>query len=148
MFTGEFFPVGRRLDPWRELERFQDEFINRVFGAYGEAAPTETPQVNVWTGPEGAVVTAQVPGAKQESLDISVLGETLTLRGELDEEKLEEGWSLHRRERPTGGFSRTVTLPFRIEADRVRASYKDGVLDIFLPRRAEDKPRRINIKAE
>jgi HSP20 family protein len=80
-------------------------------------------------------------------LEISVVGDTLTLRGVRAPEKLGEGENYHRRERGSGRFTRALQLPFRIEADEVSATLKNGVLNITLPRAQADRPRKIQVKA-
>jgi len=138
----------RFWEPWAQLERFQND-MNRLFsqGARASWAAPQLPGLNIWTGEEGALVTAALPGVQPDNLDISVLGQTLTLRGRRDPEALKEDEAFHRRERPHGEFSRTVELPFRVDAQKVMAEFKDGVLELMLPRAAEDKPRRITVKA-
>ena len=143
---GQEYQAGRAWNPWRELERFQED-VNRLFatGARETFAPG-APRVNVWAGEEGARVTAMLPGVSPESLDVSVLGERLTLRGKRAPEQLKEGEAYHRRERTDGEFTRVVELPFRVDSQKVVATYTRGVLEVFLPRSPEDKPRRIAVK--
>jgi HSP20 family protein len=103
--------------------------------------------MNVWTDQDSAVVTAELPGVNLEDINISVEDDTLTLRGDRQREELEEGVTYHRRERRFGSFLRTFQLPFRVDADKVDATLKNGVLSVSLPRAEEDKPRRIVIRA-
>src|SRR5688500_16319387 len=145
MFGDERF--GRAWDPWRELTRLQDE-VNRLFSGARETRPQAFPPVNVWTNEEGAFLRAELPGMSAKDLDISVLGETLTLSGKREAEALEKGVSYHRRERELGTFSRSITLPFRVESDKVTAQFKKGVLELSLPRAQADRARRINVKSE
>jgi HSP20 family protein len=126
-------------DPFRELSRLQTD-LNRAFaGANG-------PAFNVWTGQDGAVITAELPGFSAESFDVTVFGKTLTVKGERKPFEL-EGATAHRRERQTGNFVRAIELPFRIEADKVDAKFERGVLQISLPRAEADKRRSIAINA-
>ncbi|HEX9988100.1 MAG TPA: Hsp20/alpha crystallin family protein [Chloroflexia bacterium] len=132
---------------WRDLMSLQDE-MNRMLGR-GRGAETwgaAYPAVNVWTSEESVVVTAELPGVSMEELDISVVGDTLTIRGTRNPEQLKEGESFHRRERGHGKFVRVVQLPFRIEADEVSATLRNGTLNITLPRANADRPRKIQIK--
>jgi len=141
------YQTQRFWSPWGELRHFQEEF-NRLLSATGSSvAASDTPPVNVWAGEEGAIVVAQLPGVAADSLDISILGETLTLRGKRTQESLGENASYHRRERPERGFARTVSLPFRVDEHKVVATFKHGVLQLMLPRAAVDKPKRISVKA-
>jgi HSP20 family protein len=130
---------------WREMDRMQRE-MNRLMGQSRLVAPG-FPATNLWSGAESVVVTAEIPGVDPEQLEISVVNETLTLSGERNLAELAEGEKYHRRERGYGRFSRTVQLPFRVAADKVEASFTNGILQISLPRAEEDKPRKIAVKA-
>ncbi len=101
--------------------------------------------MNVWTNSDGAVVTAELPGINPDDLEISVQGDTLTLRGTRDPEQLCEGEAYHRRERGCGKFQRAFQLPFVVDAGKVEATYELGVLSITLPRAESDKPRKIQV---
>jgi HSP20 family protein len=133
-------------DILRDMRRTQDQ-INRLF--QGMSLPAaEYPPVNVWVSPEGAVMTAAVAGVKPDQVDITVHQNTLTLRGEREAEAQGEGEVIvHRQERVLGPFSRTIVLPFRVDADRISAKFERGVLTLTLPRPAADQPRRIKITA-
>lgn len=150
MFAETFWNGGRSWDPWRELGRLQDE-MNRLFTDFTgpRSAPDYVnPLVNVWTGPEGAVVTAEIPGMDPSSLEVSMLGRTLTLRGQREQPEPGEGETLHRRERGYGAFARSVELPFRVDASKVEARYARGVLRVMLPRAEDEKPRRVTVRAD
>lgn len=136
-------------NPWREIERMQREMDRLFTGFYGsprfQTAPS-FPAMNVWTNQEGAVITAELPGVNPEDIDISVVGETLTLTGSRQPEELKEGEKYHRRERGYGKFTRTFQLPFPVEATKVEAIFEKGVLHISLPRAEADKPKKISVK--
>jgi HSP20 family protein len=102
--------------------------------------------MNVWRNEEGVVITAELPGLKPEDIDISVVGDTLTLTGSRQAEELGENVKYHRRERGSGKFTRTFQLPFGVEADKVEATFEKGLLHIFLPRAEAEKPRKITVK--
>ena len=140
-------PFGRYVSPSREMERLRRE-VDRLFTGTmttrKEVAPAY-PAMNVWTGEDGAVVTAELPGVKVEDIDISVRNDALTLRGSREREKLGDGESYHRRERRFGSFSRTFQLPFRVESDEVDAKFSNGMLSISLPRSEAEKARKINV---
>ena len=136
--------------PWREMSRLQQE-MNRLFSdsfslAGGRIGPSY-PAMNVWTNQDGAMITAELPGVIPEDIDISVVGESLTLSGSRQLDELKDGEKFHRRERSFGKFSRTFQLPFWVEADQVEATFKNGVLHIFVPRAEEDKPKKIAVKS-
>ncbi|MFZ5907187.1 MAG: Hsp20/alpha crystallin family protein [Nitrospirota bacterium] len=133
---------GRFFDPWREFERMSRAFT-------GGTIPTaaEFPAVNIWISGDDAVVTAEIPGIAPDAIDISVIGNAVTLRGSRQPEVVREGEGYHRRERWQGEFAKTLDLPFAIDANKVEASFGRGVLQITLPRAEADKPRKIAVKS-
>ena len=137
--------LGRR-GMWREMDRLQRE-MNRLIDSVGRGStrPSGFPPVNVWANQEHVLVTAELPGVEPEELDISVVAESLTLGGRrrLPQPDGETQW--HRHERWHGEFSRTLQLPYRIDAENVEATFRNGVLSVTLPRAEEDRPRRISI---
>ena len=104
------------------------------------------PAVDIFETANELVVKADLPEVKQEQIDIRVEDGTLTLRGErkFEAEKSEKGY--HRIERSYGAFSRSFSLPDTIEAENVKASFKDGVLTITLPKKELAKPRQIKVE--
>jgi len=136
--------------PWRDFERLQQE-MNRVFAdsvsGFGPRVAPDYPAVNVWANDEGVILTAELPGLTAESIDISVVGETLTLGGEREPETLGENDRYHRRERGFGKFKRTVHLPFSVDSAKVEALFDKGILQISLPRAEADKPKKISVKS-
>jgi HSP20 family protein len=108
----------------------------------------EFPATNVWVSENSAVVTTEVPGIDPIALEISVVKDSLTLRGSRKAEELKEGEAYHRQERWNGQFTRTLELPFPVDADKVEARFAKGVLYISLPRAEADKPRKITVKPE
>jgi HSP20 family protein len=120
--------------------------MNRLFSGATELYAHDFPAVNVWRGQDGAVVTAELPGIDPARLDISVAGDSLTLTGIRELEPLKEGENYHRQERTYGRFTRTLQLPFQVNAAKVEAKYEKGVLQITLPRVEEEKPKKIAIK--
>lgn len=128
--------------------RLEDQ-LNRLF-AGPSGAVHEFPAVNVWQNDEKALVRTELPGLDPASIEISVLGDTLTLQGARRSEEAEAATpekTFHRRERPWGEFSRTVELPFVVDSAKVDATFHNGVLSVELPRAAEDKPRKIALKS-
>jgi HSP20 family protein len=126
--------------------------VNRLFydsfsQAGGRVGPASYPVMNVWSNEDGAVVTAELPGVEAEDIEISVVGDTLTLSGNRPADELEDGEKFHRRERGYGKFNRSFKLPFRIETDQIEASFDKGVLHISVPRSEADKPKKIDVKS-
>jgi HSP20 family protein len=143
--------------PWREIRRMEREMermereMDRLFETFFPRRrrffEVEFPPMNVWTNTEGAVVTVELPGVNPEQIEVSVVGDTLTLRGKRVAEDLPEGARYQRRERFQGEFARSLQLPFTIDADHVEAQYENGILTITLPRAEADKPKRITVQA-
>lgn len=140
----ERYDFGRSL--WRELDTLQRD-MNRLFSTYGERSATDFPSINVWAGKDEVTLTAELPGVSSEDMDISVQDNALTLSGSRRTEELKDGGISHRQERDSGQFSRTVRLPFKVDDGKVKANYKNGILEITLPRAEEDKPKKITVKA-
>ncbi|RME08135.1 MAG: Hsp20/alpha crystallin family protein [Anaerolineae bacterium] len=141
----------RRYSPltiWRELDRLQRE-MDRLFDEFSptrlRTAP-DFPAMNVWADEESVIVTAELPGLESKDIEVNVLNGTLTLRGERKPEELPEGARVHRQERGYGRFSRTLELPYKVDVDKVKAVFKNGVLQITLPRAEEDRPKKIAVK--
>lgn len=139
--------------PWTifdELESLQSGVARKLaglgYGGTGRSGST-FPLMNIWSSGEGLVVDAQLPGVDVNDLDISVRGDELTLRGKVNVQQAREGETVHRRERPSGEFARTLKLPFRADSTAVKASYRNGVLRLIVPRCKEEQPRKIAIEA-
>jgi HSP20 family protein len=104
--------------------------------------------VDVYQTDETVVVKATTPGLKADDLQITITGDTLTIRGEISEEHKEEGVTYHLRERRMESFSRSITLPAAVNADKSKAEFEDGVLKLTLPKVEGVKPKTITIKAK
>lgn len=140
-------PYSNAWNPWKEFNQLEQE-MNRLMGRYRKdwAAPSrDFPAVNVWTAKDDAYLTAELPGIDPDKLELSVKDNTITLRGERTLPKPPEGATYLRRERGSGNFVRTFSLPFKLDAGKVEAQYKTGVLQVRLPRAEEDKPKSIAI---
>ena len=146
-----------RFDPFRELDRLQSE-MNRLFEGYSQTGdrPTEArgagalsrawaPVVDIAENENEIVLRAELPGMKQEDIDIELTGDTLTLRGERRFEDEERRDNFVRVERSYGRFQRAFTLGVPVQHDQVRASYRDGILEIHLPKSEETKPRKVQV---
>ena len=133
----------RGFEPIGEMPRTQAD-LNRLFGLRFYPRP-EFPMMNLWTGPDGAILAAQVPGVSPDELEITIRGDTITLRGNRPPEVSKEGAVVQRQERMHGPFERSVVLPFRVDADKASAKFDRGVVTLNLPRPESDKPRRIQV---
>ena len=102
------------------------------------------PPINVFQQGDNLVAIIELAGVNKSDLDIQAKDNTIRISGK-KEITYPEKVSLHRRERLTGTFDRTLTVPIQIDADRIKAEYRDGVLAVFIPRAETDKPRTISI---
>ena len=124
-------------DPFFETLR-ELEGMRRSLRRFDVPSTVEFPAINVWVSDDNAVVTTEIPGIDPSALEISVVKDSLTLRGSRQTEELKEGESYHRRERWHGQFTKTLELPFAVEAGKVEARFSKGVLYISLPRAEAD----------
>lgn len=141
--------------PWSifdELESLQSTWNRPAGDADGDIALRRRrpayPLMNVWSGADGIVVDAELPGVDSKDIDISVQGDELTVRGKVNIGQAAEGVTYYRRERPAGEFIRTLQLPFRADSGAVKAAYKNGILRISVPRHEAEKPRKVAVAAE
>lgn len=145
-------------DPvWGEFDRLQRE-MNDLFNALTGTRRgfTDTlwsgaklfPLLNVNEVDDHFVVTAEIPGMKTEDLEIKIEGDTLSLKGERKPFEVGENSSYHRRERATGTFQRSLTLPTRVDPEGVKATYKDGILNVTLQKEKTAVPKQITVIAE
>ena len=151
--------TGRRLVPWspsREMEdmerRFEDIFGRSFYPLTWRRLPLEergwAPAVEVFEKEDQFIVKAELPGMKQDDIDVSVVGDTLTIKGERKAESEVKEEDYYCCERSYGSFYRSVSLPSNVTADKIEASYKDGILEINLPKAPEVKPKKIAISAK
>jgi len=106
----------------------------------------EFPPINIWLGDNSVVVTSELPGVTPNDVTINLQEDVLTLEG-ARHPKQEQDANWQRRERTYGNFSRVVQLPFRADADKVRARFQNGILEIELQRLEADRPKKIEIRA-
>jgi HSP20 family protein len=140
----------RPSGPFAELDRLQGE-LNRLFQSFWgpEVAQPRTgvfPPVNISEDSENVYVRAEMPGVKPGDVDIAVAPETLAVSGRRVVEPV-EGACYHRREREPGEFQRMIELPIKVNPDAVRATARDGILLVTLPKSEDVKPKKITIEA-
>ena len=129
--------------PFRDLRRLQEEMDRLTRSA---TTPQGFPALNVYAHQDGIVITAELPGVKEDELDITVHRDTVTLRGQRQDQP-EGAQGYHRRERRSGAFGRTFSLPFQVDPERVEAKLSNGILTLTLHRPEHDKPKRIRVSA-
>jgi HSP20 family protein len=147
---------ARALSPFEEMERlFEGYFprgLMRPFGwerpSWGElTAPFEgkMPRMDVIDRDEELIVKAELPGVDKKDLDVSVTENTVTIKGSTSREEKEEKGDYYRSEISRGTYSRTMTLPTDVEADKAKAKFKDGVLELSLPKMKKAKRHSIKV---
>lgn len=143
-----FDPVGEMVSLRSAMDRlFEDSFVSPMGWRTLSGGESVTPAIDVHETADDLVVTAVLPGVKPEDVEITMTGQTLTLRGELKaDEEVERDQYLY-RERRYGSFSRSLQLPVRVEGDRAEATFTDGILRLRIPKAEEVKPRQIRINA-
>jgi len=149
---------GLGITPWgtfRELEdverRFEEIFGRPFMPTAWRRLPVEmrwAPALDVFEKEDRYVVKAEVPGMKEGDIDISVIGDTLTVKGERKAESEVKEEDYYCCERSYGSFSRSIVLPSNVDAKKIEASYEDGVLEVILPKAPEVKPKKISVTAK
>jgi HSP20 family protein len=127
-----------------QLNRLFEPFARYAVGDEDLVSGTWVPPVDVAETQDRILVRAEVPGMKQEDIQIEFENGLLTIRGERRIEK-SEAMTWHRVERVYGNFSRSFTLPRTVDPEKITASYRDGILEIEVPKREEAKPKQIRI---
>jgi HSP20 family protein len=140
----------QRWNPSRDFARVQDEVSRLLEGSLGLTRNTEsygwTPAVDVFEDAEGVTFKFDLPEVDGKDVDVRLEDGTLTVRGERKLEREDKRDGYHRIERAYGVFARSFTLPATLDADKATAEHKNGVLRIFVAKRAEAKPKSVSVK--
>ena len=138
---------------WAIRKQEWDPF--RLFSCSGDSCENEATRELVWVLPldvvetkDQVVVKAELPGFKAEDINVSVLGNTLTITGQRKQESEVAEGQYYRRELASGTFQRQVELPQTVNTDALKATYKNGILELTFPKREETKPKQIKIETE
>ena len=142
-----------RWDPFRELESMQSR-LNRLFGDApfppagedGMSFSGWSPAVDVQETDKEYVIKADLPDVKKEDVKVELLDGALTIEGERQQEKEEKGKKFHKIEREYGKFLRRFALPNEVDPSKVQADFKNGVLNVHLPKSATAKPKAVEVK--
>jgi HSP20 family protein len=140
---------NERMD---KLRKDMDRLCTRVCDEFGIPLFLETaaelPAIDLAETEDSIILRAEVPDINPEDLDISITDDTLRIKGETKQERVEEEGGVQRTERRYGAFSRTLQLPCRIDLDDVKATYKEGILNIVMPKCVPEQAREIKIKVK
>ena len=143
-----------RWEPFREMmtlrnamDRLFEESLVRPSRLWPEVGVGEL-AVDMYQTANDVVVKAALPGLKPEEVDISITGDTLTIKGEHKEEQEVKQEDYFYKEHRYGGFSRSVAIPVQVKSDKAEATFENGVLTLTLPKAEEIKPKQIKVKAK
>jgi HSP20 family protein len=147
-----FRPFSQAVDSFRDFGDMQDE-VNRLFDNFlgrpaqqpGSMERVWAPAVDMYETKEAIVVAAEVPGLNEKDIHLSIVGDVLSVRGERQWNQEVKQENYYRGERWYGKFERSLPLPMPVQADKVTAKYRDGVLTITLPKVEEIRPKEIKI---
>ncbi len=149
-----------RWAPDRELDRFKREIdkifedfftpgrFPTLFGRAREEEYSTFPAVDVYDDKDNVMVKAEVPGLRKDDIEIQIKGRDLVIKGEKKKEEEIKDENYYYAERVYGAFSRVVRLPVDVKADQVKAKFKNGILEIVLPKVEEAKPKEIKVEVE
>lgn len=149
--------VVSRLDDFeRWFDRFMEDVWRRPFPSlFGpdrwlpvRPLGIRMPSIDVYEEKDTVVVKAELPGMKKEDIEVNLSGETLTIKGEKKQEEEVKEDNYYRRERTYGAFSRAIDLPCEVKSAEIKASFKDGVLEIRMPKTEEAKKKSIAVKID
>ncbi|MDL2260350.1 Hsp20/alpha crystallin family protein [Deltaproteobacteria bacterium OttesenSCG-928-K17] len=150
-----YHPKGGRFGlPFWELEKMRDHMesiYSTLAGGVSQIRKNYTgvfPLVNLSEDEDTLYLTAELPGAAADKLEVSVKGDTISLRGQIGNTEAGEEVNFHRRERESGAFRRTLTLPAKVDVDKVDAAFKNGVLTVAMPKAAEARAHHISVKTD
>ena len=152
-----------RWNPVRDLSTFPTDMLsmrddfNRLIDGFFRGEPSDTtapftsawiPAVDIAEHENDFVVRMELPGVAKEDVNITILEDILTVKGEKKQDRESKGSNYHRVERSYGSFQRSFTLPTAVKADRIDATFANGVLSITLPKAEESKPKQIDVKVK
>jgi HSP20 family protein len=148
---------SREVDVFADMERMFDDFLSRgwlrpwrfewpMFREARRALEVRVPAVDVIDGDREIKVRAELPGVDKKDIEVSATDDSVTIRGEMRREEKEEKGEYYRSEITHGAFSRTVPLPAAVDGSKAKATFKDGVLELVLPKIEERKRRTIPVE--
>jgi HSP20 family protein len=152
--SGEVVSRGEEFEHW--LERVMDDMWRRPFPSlFGRdrwlpirPLGIRMPSLDVYEEKDSVVVKAELPGMSKEDIEVNLTGENLTIKGEKKEDKEVKEDDYYRRERSYGSFLRTVVLPCEVKSGDIKASFKDGVLEVRMPKTEEAKKKAVSVKID
>jgi HSP20 family protein len=148
-------PASTELSPWGDLDRMVEDFLGRRLRPFWPerlwpAAGMEitTPAVDLYEEKDDIVVKAELPGLEKDQIEVNLSGNRLTIKGEKKQEEEVKKEGYYRSERSYGSFVRTLELPTEVQTDKVKAAFKNGILEIRLPKSEEAKKKETKVKVD
>ena len=134
---------------WEDMERVQRELYKLINNDPVDRPRSASafPGMNAWTTDDEEVVTAAIPGANPDEVELTIVNDVLTFSGRRAIEVPSEDVHYQRQERVDGPFSRSIQLSFPVDSEKVSATYEKGILTVRLPRAESDRPRKISVKS-
>ena len=137
--------LARNLNGWDDMVNEMSKTFSRQ--PFRQPAWDGSPKLNAWTKKDAAIITAEVPGVKSDKLKVSAYENKLTIEGAFTGRQKGKDEVYHRCECSSGKFRRELALPFKIDASKVMATCKNGILQVTVSRVEEDKPKVITVKS-
>lgn len=147
----------KALSPFEDMERMFEEFFRRPFSLIGPSwlprfglleREEISPTVDIFEEGGDVVVKAELPGMKKEDIDVNITDDTITVSGEKKKEEKVERKDYYRMERSHGSFTRSFRMPTEVQTDKAKANFKDGVLEVRIPKTEEAKKKEKKIPIE
>lgn len=148
---------ARAISPFEEMERRFEDFFRKPFSLMGPTwwprlrmpeLEEITPTVDIYEEAGDVVIKAELPGMKKENIDVNISGDTVTISGEKKKEEKVEKKNYYSIERSYGSFKRTFRMPAEVQADKAKANFKDGVLELRVPKTEEAKKKEKKVEIE
>lgn len=147
----------KALSPFEDMERMFEEFFRRPFSLIGPSwlprfglleREEISPTVDIFEEGGDVVVKAELPGMKKEDIDVNITDDTISISGEKKKEEKVEKKNYYRLERSHGSFTRSFRMPTKVQTDKAKANFKDGVLEVRIPKTEEAKKKEKKIPIE
>jgi len=145
---------GRPIMPLRDIDRWFDDFFMRPFTPFTfprvrmSAMQEIMPDVDIFESDGDVVVKAELPGMKKEDIEVTLSDGTITISGEKKQEEAIKKKDYYKVERSYGSFCRTFSLPAEVKTDKVKSTFKDGVLEVRIPKSEAAKSKEVKVKIE
>jgi len=149
MSIAKWSPFRELENMRREMDRLFEEFITPMRRRRWLERPEEaviSPNIDIYDAKNEIVVKAELPGVEKENIDLKITENNLTLKGEIKKEEEVKKEDCYARERSYGSFFRTIALPAEVDSPKAKATFKNGILEITLPKKEEAKPKEIKVE--